>query len=459
MSAGASCLFAALREYRVLGLLGDPELEHALRGDRDRLTRRGVAAHPGLAVDHDKLADTRDGEAVARFLVREARELVEEQGDLLLGHPHFLREPIHGLGLRDPSHVFLQFGLPGLFRAHSARTHKMSRGKAPRPPTAHHRHCDAEGRRRAARPARVAAGDDPPLGREHHGRAHSPPRHRRFGPRGGALRRLGRRLGSGPGRGSRADRGAGRDAHRSAPRDGRRARSDRPAPPGGVRHDARGYSRPCRQGRGDLRPPSRRLPRRARRRADRSAPLLRRFELFRLAPHAPDSLQRSSRGAPRRSAQRALGEDDMATETKSGTALETFAREDRTFPPPREFAAQANAKDPGIYERAERDVEGFWAEHARTLQWRRPFTVVFGGFSAEALAGRINDSEAKVLVTADGGYRKGNVVPLKKNADDALAQAKTIEKVIVVKRTKQDIPWTAGRDVWWHEVVDKQKAD
>src|SRR3989441_10642236 len=331
--------------------------------------------------------------------------------------------------------------------------------KAPRPPTAHHRHCDAEGHRRAARPARVATGDDPPLGREHHGRARSPPRHRRFGPRGGALRRLGRRRGCRSGRGPRADRGAGGDAHRSAPRDGRRAWSDRPAPPGAVRHDAHGYSRPCRQGRGDLRPPSRRLPRRARRRADRSAPLLRRFELFRLAPHAPDSLQRSSRGAPRRSAQRALGEDDMATETKSGTALETFAREDRTFPPPREFAAQANAKDPGIYDRAERDVEGLRPEHARTLQWRRPFTVVFGGFSAEALAGRINDSEAKVLVTADGGYRKGNVVPLKKNADDALAQAKTIEKVIVVKRTKQDIPWTAGRDVWWHEVVDKQKAD
>src|SRR3989441_549420 len=346
--------------------------------------------------------------------------------------------------------------------------------KAPRPSTAHHRHSDDEGHRRAARPARVATGDDPPLGREHHGRARSPPRHRRFGPRGGALRRLGRRLGSRSGRGPRADRGAGRDAHRSAPRDGRRAWSDRPAPPGGVRHDAHGYSRPCRQGRGDLRPPSRRLPRRARRRADRSAPLLRRFELFRLAPHAPDSLQRSSRGAPRRSAQRALGEDDMATETKSGTALETFAREDRTFPPPREFAAQANAKDPGIYERAERDVEGFWAEHARTLQWRRPFTKVLEWQSPYAkwfLGGELNISEncldrhvkagrgAKVLVTADGGYRKGNVVPLKKNADGALAQAKTIEKVMVVKRTNQDVPWTEGRDLWWHETVDRQKPE
>src|ERR671933_2221307 len=79
-----------------------------------------------------------------------------------------------------------------------------------------------------------------------------------------------------------------------------------------------------------------------------------------------------------------------------------------------------------------------------------PFTVVFGGFSAEALSGRINDSEAKVLITADGGYRKGNTVPLKKNADDAIAQTKTIEKVLVVRRTKNDVPWTDGRDVWWH---------
>ncbi|HZP96553.1 MAG TPA: AMP-binding protein, partial [Candidatus Limnocylindria bacterium] len=88
-----------------------------------------------------------------------------------------------------------------------------------------------------------------------------------------------------------------------------------------------------------------------------------------------------------------------------------------------------------------------------------PFTVVFGGFSAEALAGRINDSEAKVLVTADGGYRKGNIVPLKKNADDAIAQTRTIEKVLVVRRTKNEVPWTEGRDVWWHDLVATQKAD
>src|SRR5204862_21846 len=88
-----------------------------------------------------------------------------------------------------------------------------------------------------------------------------------------------------------------------------------------------------------------------------------------------------------------------------------------------------------------------------------PFTVVFGGFSAEALSGRINDSEAKVLITADGGYRKGGTVPLKKNADDAIAQTKSIETVLVVRRTKQDVPWTEGRDVWWHDIVDRQKPE
>ncbi len=250
----------------------------------------------------------------------------------------------------------------------------------------------------------------------------------------------------------------------------------------------------------------------------------------------------------------------MATDTTA--ALETFAQEDRSFPPPPAFAAQANVKDKAIYDRAAKDLEGFWAEHARTLTWRKPFTkvleweapyakwfvggelnisencldrhvkagkgtkvayhwegepgdtrtityqdlldetqraanalkalgvkkgdrvaiympmipelpatmlacarigapftVVFGGFSAEALAGRINDSEAKVLVTADGGYRKGGIVPLKKNADDAIAQTKTIEKVLVVQRTKQQVPWTQERDVWWHDLVANQKPD
>jgi acetyl-CoA synthetase len=252
----------------------------------------------------------------------------------------------------------------------------------------------------------------------------------------------------------------------------------------------------------------------------------------------------------------------MATDATQSSALDTLGTETRTFPPPPDFVRQANVSDPAIYERAEKDFEGFWAEQARTLTWRKPFTkvleweapyakwfydgqlnvsencldrhvkagkgskvayhwegepgdtrtltyqdlldetqraanalkelgvtkgdrvaiympmipelpvamlacarigapftVVFGGFSAEALAGRIGDSEAKLVITADGGFRKGNIVPLKKNADDAVARTATVQKVLVVRRTKQDVPWTEGRDVWWHDIVPKQKAD
>lgn len=88
-----------------------------------------------------------------------------------------------------------------------------------------------------------------------------------------------------------------------------------------------------------------------------------------------------------------------------------------------------------------------------------PFTVVFGGFSAEALAGRIDDSGAKVVITADGGYRKGNIVQLKRNTDDAVVRSAGVEKVLVYKRTGHDVPWTEGRDVWWQDVVTKQKPE
>jgi acetyl-CoA synthetase len=252
----------------------------------------------------------------------------------------------------------------------------------------------------------------------------------------------------------------------------------------------------------------------------------------------------------------------MATETRREATLEALYTEERRFPPPPEFAKRANVPGREIYERAEKDFEGFWAEQARVLEWRRPFqkvleweapyakwfpdgqlnvsencldrhvkagrgtrvayfwegepgdtrtltytqlleetcrcanalkelgvrkgdrvaiylpmipelpaamlacarigapfTVVFGGFSAEALGGRIRDSEAKVLITADGGYRKGSVVQLKRNADDAVGQSSTIERVLVVQRTKQDVPWTRGRDIWWHELVAVQKPE
>jgi acetyl-CoA synthetase len=82
-----------------------------------------------------------------------------------------------------------------------------------------------------------------------------------------------------------------------------------------------------------------------------------------------------------------------------------------------------------------------------------PHTVVFGGFSADALAGRIQDCGAKVLVTADGGYRRGKVVPLKEHADGAADQCPTIENVVVFRRTGEKVAWHAGRDHWWHELM------
>ena len=81
--------------------------------------------------------------------------------------------------------------------------------------------------------------------------------------------------------------------------------------------------------------------------------------------------------------------------------------------------------------------------------------VVFGGFSAEALRDRIDDSQSRVLITADGGYRRGSIVPLKKSADEAADGAPSIEKVIVLRRTGEDVPMKEGRDLWWHELVEK----
>jgi len=86
-------------------------------------------------------------------------------------------------------------------------------------------------------------------------------------------------------------------------------------------------------------------------------------------------------------------------------------------------------------------------------------SVVFGGFSADALRDRINDAEAKVLITQDEGWRAGKVVPLKKNADDAVADTPSIEKVVVLRRTGNDVAWTEGRDVWWHDLVEGQSTD
>jgi acetyl-CoA synthetase len=86
-------------------------------------------------------------------------------------------------------------------------------------------------------------------------------------------------------------------------------------------------------------------------------------------------------------------------------------------------------------------------------------SVVFGGFSPGALRSRIEDAEAKLLITSDGQYRRGKPAPMKENTDEAVAQTPTIEHVLVVKRTETEVPWTEGRDVWWHELVDSQSDE
>ncbi|MFD2841778.1 acetate--CoA ligase [Populibacterium corticicola] len=81
-------------------------------------------------------------------------------------------------------------------------------------------------------------------------------------------------------------------------------------------------------------------------------------------------------------------------------------------------------------------------------------SVVFGGFSADALRSRIADAGAKLVITADGGYRRGRATALKPAVDEALSGETPVEKVVVVRRTGQDTDWTDGRDVWWHDLVE-----
>ncbi|MDQ3166647.1 MAG: acetate--CoA ligase [Actinomycetota bacterium] len=88
-----------------------------------------------------------------------------------------------------------------------------------------------------------------------------------------------------------------------------------------------------------------------------------------------------------------------------------------------------------------------------------PHTVVFGGFSADALASRILDCQVTTVVTADGGYRRGAASALKPAVDEALTRCPDVRKVLVVRRTGQDVEWTDGRDVWWHDIVDGQSTE
>ena len=238
--------------------------------------------------------------------------------------------------------------------------------------------------------------------------------------------------------------------------------------------------------------------------------------------------------------------------------IDALLKEDRVFDPPEAFRQQANINDPDIYEKADKDPEGFWASFAKELEWSHPWdqvldwqppdakwfvggklnvsvncvdrhalgprrdkpalvwegepgdtrtltygelydevkkcanalkslgvkhgdrvaiylpmipelptlmlacarigavhSVVFGGFSAESLRDRINDMQAKLLVTADGGFRRGSIVPLKQISDDALSDAPSIENVLLVKRKGLETlhGFTKGRDHWYYDLM------
>jgi acetyl-CoA synthetase len=248
----------------------------------------------------------------------------------------------------------------------------------------------------------------------------------------------------------------------------------------------------------------------------------------------------------------------MATDVQ-GT-IDALLKEDRRYEPSDEFRAQANVSDPAIYERAEKDPEGFWAEQAQDLEWIKPYdkvlewdvpwakwfvggqinasancvdrhangarrdkaaivwegepgdtrvlsyadllrevnraagalkrlgvekgdrvaiymgmvpelpiamlacarigaphTVIFGGFSAESIADRLQDCEAKLVVTADGTYRRGSKFALKPLVDRALESCPSVAKVLVVNRTHEsaEVQMDQGRDLWWGEELDR----
>jgi len=88
-----------------------------------------------------------------------------------------------------------------------------------------------------------------------------------------------------------------------------------------------------------------------------------------------------------------------------------------------------------------------------------PHTVVFGGFSAESLAGRMNDMECELLITQDEGWRAGKPVPLKRNADEALESSPTVQQVVVLRRIAGDVPMHESRDRWWHDLIENEPDD
>lgn len=88
-----------------------------------------------------------------------------------------------------------------------------------------------------------------------------------------------------------------------------------------------------------------------------------------------------------------------------------------------------------------------------------PHSVVFGGFSAEALLSRIQDADATLVITSDGGFRKGGAFALKSAVDEALLGQTNVRNVLVVKRTAQEVAWQEGRDIWWHDIVERQSEE
>ena len=88
-----------------------------------------------------------------------------------------------------------------------------------------------------------------------------------------------------------------------------------------------------------------------------------------------------------------------------------------------------------------------------------PHSVIFGGFSSQAIADRVEDAKSNIVITCDGSWRRGSVVPLKDNVDAATELTELIDTVLVLKRCNNEINWQEGRDVWWHDACDKQDED
>src|SRR5439155_494709 len=138
------------------------------------------------------------------------------------------------------------------------------------------------------------------------------------------------------------------------------------------------------------------------------------------------------------------------SQTTGQAAIDSVLREERVFPPPPEFSCHAHVPDRTRYDALYRwsvdDPEGFWREMAGRLRWMAPFK-------------RVLDWQPPFAKWFDGGWRRGAIVPLKASVDEALAGVPSIRSVVVVRRTGDPVPMAAGRDRWWHELVDAASAD